>query len=126
MARFSADAFRDELCALEKVYTEKTGAVLSRFYRPPEGTFSYSNLETADEMGYTTVFWSLAYCDWNDSVAPTREKAMQILRNNTHPGAIVLLHPTSQINVDILGEMIRYWRCEGYTFGSLTDLVAKQ
>lgn len=122
MAGFSPDAFRAELQTLERIYAEQTGATLSRFYRPPEGTFSYSNLETAAAMGYKTVFWSLAYCDWNDSVAPSREKAMQILQDNTHPGAIVLLHPTSQINVDILRDMIRYWRAEGYSFHALTEL----
>ena len=73
-------------------------------------------------MGYKTVFWSLAYCDWNDSVAPSKEKALAILKNNTHAGAIVLLHPTSSINVAILEEMIAYWKAEGYTFHTLEEL----
>ena len=122
MAKLSLNDFCSEIRSLEEIYTEKTGEQLARFYRPPEGTFSFSNLEHANEMGYRTVFWSLAYCDWNDRVAPSKEKAMQILRDNTHPGAIVLLHPMSQINVDILREMIQYWRAEGYRLCSLEEV----
>ena len=122
MAHFDDAAFKAELGALEEIYTQKTGESLSKFYRPPEGSFSFSNIKTAKEMGYKTVFWSLAYCDWNDDVAPSRGKAIEILKKNTHNGAIVLLHPTSQINVDILQEMIDYWKQEGYVFGSLEEV----
>ena len=80
-------------------------------------------LEMAKELGYKTVFWSLAYQDWCDEVAPSPERAMQILKDNTHPGAVVLLHPTSNINVMILRDMIQYWRDEGYVFASLSSLA---
>ena len=122
MARFSPMAFKEELMTLERVYEAKMGDSLSKYYRPPEGTFSFSNIKAAKEMGYKTVFWSLAYCDWNDDVAPSKEKAMRILKENTHPGAIVLLHPTSKINVDILHDMIAYWKSEGYIFCSLNEV----
>ena len=119
MAKLNADAFRAELERLECLYTETTGKKLARFYRPPEGTFSISNLSTAKAMGYKTVFWSLSYKDWNDDIATNKEKALAILKENTHPGAIVLLHPTTAQNTDILREMIAYWRAEGYTISSI-------
>ena len=122
MACLNKDNFCAEISALETLYTEKTGNVLSKFYRPPEGTFSIENLNWANELGYKTVFWSLAYKDWNDEVVPSRERAIEILKKNTHPGAIVLLHPTTTLNVEILREMIEYWRSEGYTFGTL-DMI---
>ena len=123
MAHFSDEEFRKELLALEKIYEEETGEALAHFYRPPEGSFSASNLACAKRIGYKTVFWSLAYADWNDKVAPTDEKAIQLLKDNTHPGAIVLLHPTSAINARILGDMIRYWKGEGYSFHTLDEIV---
>lgn len=122
MALLEKTDFCTELSALEKVYTALTGNGLAKFYRPPEGTFSVENLNWANEMGYKTVFWSLAYKDWNDEVAPSREKAIEILKKNTHPGAIVLLHPTTALNAEILREMIAYWRTEGYSFGTL-DMI---
>ena len=63
------------------------------------------------------------YQDWNDDVAPSKEKAMDILKQNTHPGAVVLLHPTASINVEILGQMIDYWKAEGYVFGELDEIL---
>lgn len=122
MARLGETDFCAELSALEEAYHALTGKKMAGFYRPPEGSFSVSNLAWAEKMGYKTVFWSLAYCDWNDSVAPKREKAIEILKKNTHMGAIVLLHPTSDINVSILGEMIEYWKGEGYTFHTLSEV----
>lgn len=122
MAKMDESTFCEELLALESLYMEQTGNELAKFYRPPEGTFSVSNLAWARKLGYKTVFWSLMYKDWNDDVVPEREKAIEILKKNTHPGAIVLLHPTTARNADILREMIEYWRAEGYTFGSL-DMI---
>lgn len=122
MAKFDSNSFKNELESLERIYKEETGREMSKFYRPPEGTFSLSNIQTAKSMGYKTVFWSLAYKDWNDEVAPTPEKAIALLKENTHPGAIVLLHPTSTVNVTVLREMITYWRNEGYTLCSLDEM----
>lgn len=123
MACFDDEAFVAELSALETLYTQTTGEELSRFYRPPEGTFSEQNLRCAEKMGYKTVFWSLAYADWCDDVAPSAEKAIELLKENTHDGAIVLLHPTTARNVQVLTEMIRYWKAAGYTFHSLNELA---
>lgn len=123
MSTFDKEAFEEELRTLEKIYSEcREGKSLAAFYRPPEGKFSKENLIWAKDMGYKTVFWSLTYADWNDSVAPSDEKAKQILKDNTHNGAIVLLHPTSDINVRILKDMIGYWKEQGYRFGSLQEL----
>lgn len=118
----SEETVQNEINALEKVYREICGQTLAPFFRPPEGKYNEMVLKTAQNMGYTTVFWSLAYADWNDSVAPNDEKAMSILEKNTHNGAIILLHPTSEINVRILKKMISYWKTEGYRFGTLDEL----
>ena len=40
-----------------------------------------------------------------------------------HPGAIPLLHNVSKANHDALPQVIRNLKKEGYTFGSLYDLV---
>ena len=68
-------AFRKELEELEKLYSDITGQTLPKFYRPPQGIYSEDNLRMAQELGYKTVFWSLAYVDWNNDAQPTREYA---------------------------------------------------
>ena len=120
-------AFREELQATEKAYQSALGdesAKMPKYYRPPEGKFSWKNLEMAKKLGYKTIFWSLAYVDWNVDRQPTREEALQTLLPRTHKGAVVLLHSTSKTNAKVLGELIERWKAEGYRFGTLDELTA--
>ena len=125
LTKRSETEIRGELEALEQAYFDIAGKKLAPFFRPPEGKYDKRVLSAVCDMGYTTVFWSLAYADWCDEVAPSDEKAESILKKNTHNGAVILLHPTSDINVRILGKMLRYWKNEGYRFGSLSELKQK-
>ena len=115
-------AFTAELTGLEEKYTALTGQPMQKFYRPPQGKFSEENLKQAQELGYTTVFWSLAYVDWYTDNQPTDEQAFAKLLPRIHNGAIVLLHSTSKTNARILDELLTKWEQAGYSFGSLTDL----
>ena len=115
-------AFTRELEDLEKLYQETVGKPMPKYYRPPQGIYSESNLKLAQKLGYKTVFWSLAYVDWNNDSQPTREQAFKKLLPRTHPGAVILLHSTSKTNAEILGELIETWKAEGYRFGTLEEL----
>lgn len=116
------EVFGKELRDLEELFREVTGKELPRYYRPPQGVYSEENLKMAQEMGYKTVFWSLAYADWDNEKQPTREQAFGKLLPRIHNGAVVLLHSTSQTNAEILDELLTKWEEMGYCFGSLTDL----
>ena len=118
------EAFASELRELEELYKETVGQELPKYYRPPQGTYSRENLEMAKELGYKTVFWSLAYVDWNNDAQPKPEEAYAKLLPRTHNGAVVLLHSTSQTNADILEELIGKWKEQGYEFGTLEELFA--
>ena len=115
-------AFRKELTDLENLYRETTGQEMPKYYRPPQGIYSEENLAMAKEMGYKTVFWSLAYVDWNNDAQPTKEQAFAKLLPRTHNGAVVLLHSTSATNAEILDELLTMWKGEGYRFGTLEEL----
>ena len=117
------EAFSAELTGLEEKFTALTGQPMQKFYRPPQGKFSEENLRQAQELGYTTVFWSLAYVDWYTDNQPTEEHAFSKLLPRIHNGAIVLLHSTSETNARILDELLTRWEQEGYTFGSLAELA---
>ena len=95
------------------------------FYRPPEGKFSPQNLTFADELGYTTVFWSFAYADWDNDRQPDCEASLQKILRGTHNGEILLLHPTSATNAAIIDRLLTAWEEQGYRFGSLDELVRK-
>ncbi len=120
------DAFKKELTELEDAYRKATGKEMKKFYRPPQGKYSEENLKQANKLGYTTVFWSLAYVDWLQDQQPTREEALNLLNKRIHPQAIVLLHSTSKTNGEILEELIEGWKAQGYTFCSIEDLGTRK
>jgi peptidoglycan-N-acetylmuramic acid deacetylase len=116
------ESFQKEMVSVEDMYFEITGTKLRKFYRPPQGKYSVSNLKQANELGYKTIFWSLAYVDWYQDKQPTKEQAFEKLIPRIHPGAVVLLHSTSKTNAEILDELLTKWEAAGYQFGTLTDL----
>ena len=115
-------AFTKELQDLENLYQNATGQKMVKFYRPPQGIYSEENLKMAQELGYKTVFWSLAYVDWNNDAQPTAEQAFQKLLPRTHNGAVVLLHSTSKTNAEILDELLTRWKEMGYSFETVEEL----
>ena len=116
------ETFSRELTDLEELFRQTTGKELPKFYRPPQGVYSQDNLKMAKELGYKTVFWSLAYVDWLNDKQPTREEAFRKLLPRTHNGAVVLLHSTSKTNAEILDDLLTQWENLGYRFGSLEEL----
>ncbi|MBQ3055001.1 MAG: polysaccharide deacetylase family protein [Oscillospiraceae bacterium] len=124
MSKISEEAaFREEIERFEQGFRMLTNRELPRFYRPPQGKFSEENLKQAKDLGYQTVFWSLAYVDWYNDNQPKAEDAMKTLTSRIHPGAIVLLHSTSETNAQILDELLCKWKEMGYTFAPLTELT---
>ncbi len=123
MSKISDKAtFTKELSDLESLFKDITGKELPKYYRPPQGIYSETNLEMARDLGYRTVFWSLAYVDWNNDAQPTPEEAFSKLLPRIHNGAEVLLHSTSTTNAQILDELLTKWSAMGYTFAPIANL----
>ena len=116
------EQFRQELESLETLYRDTTRQELAKFYRPPQGIYSEKNLEMAQQLGYHTVFWSLAYVDWLQDDQPTSEQAYAKLIPRIHNGAVVLLHSTSQTTAAILDSLLTRWEEMGYSFGEISEL----
>lgn len=119
----SMDSFKKEMEDNAALYQQITGKEMSKYYRPPQGKYSTINLKMAQELGYHTFFWSLAYVDWYEDKQPSHEEAFTKLTGRIHPGAIVLLHNTSKTNGEILDELLTKWEDMGYTFKPLSDLI---
>lgn len=122
MTQKNQTQFIEEMEKLEHLYKEITGEEIASYYRPPQGKYNTDNLTWANEMGYKTIFWSLAYVDWYQDNQPTKEEAFDKLLNRIHPGAIVLLHNTSSTNAQIMDELLQKWKDMGYTFALLDEL----
>ena len=116
------EAFKKELQDLENLFREVTGKELPKYYRPPRGVYSEENLKMAQELGYQTVFWSLAYADWDNSKQPDADYALGRLIPRTHNGAVILLHSTSKTNAEILDTLLTRWKDMGYRFETIDKL----
>ena len=112
----------NEIKALENAYKNLTGKEMSKYFRPPEGTFDKEMLQRVNALGYKTVFWSFAYADWDNDKQMSSDKAMQKILDNIHNGEIMLLHPTSQTNADIMQSLIRELKAQGYRFATLDEM----
>ena len=114
--------FSEELEELEELYEETVGQPMEKYYRPPQGIYSKSNLEQAKELGYKTVFWSLAYADWDNNNQPDPTASLEKLTGRLHNGAVVLLHSTSKTNGEILDTLLTKWEEMGYRFAPIEEL----
>lgn len=118
----SKEKFEKELNELSELMKEYCGSEISPFYRPPEGKFSELNLIHACELGYKTIFWSCAYADWDNACQPSPKAAMTKLMSRLHNGEILLLHPTSDTNAEIMDKLLTDLEAQGYRFGNLYEL----
>lgn len=119
------EKFREEMEGVSDLFQEITGKELSPYYRPPQGKCNVENLKMAQELGYATIFWSLAHVDWDQNNQPGREESIKKLTERVHPGAVVLLHNTSRTNGEIMDELLTRWEEMGYSFRPLSDLTGK-
>ena len=90
-----------------------------KYIRPPKGEFNIRTLKKCQQLGYKTVMWSFAYCDWDEKKQPSIEKSKKMIIDNLHPGEIMLLHSNSETNSEILDTIIKEIINQGYKFKSL-------
>ena len=115
-----------DLESLEALCLEKTGYVMPKYFRCPEGKFSKRSMQFANELGYKTIFWSFAHADWDNNAQPSLDQAKDKILSNIHNGEIMLLHPTSETNAKILKDIIKELKSQGFRFGTLDELTANQ
>lgn len=118
----SVEDQQKEMLTCESYMKEATGYDMDLFFRPPKGEYSKRTLQIAKDLGYTTVFWSMAYLDYDVNNQPSKQHVIDHFAKYYHPGAIPLLHNVSSANHDALQQIIQDLKKEGYTFGSLYDL----
>ena len=118
MPTLSEDKVKSEIMNLHKVVFEKFNYEM-KYIRPPMGEFSEKTLSITNSLGYKTVMWSFAHCDWDEKNQPDEQKAKEMIINNLHNGEIMLLHANSKTNTNILDCIIKEIKNQNYEFKSL-------
>ena len=121
MADISDEEIEKELSQLNEKFKKITNKDM-QFMRPPRGEFSERVLRTIKKNGYKTIFWSVAYADWDVNKQRGVECAVDSVTKQFHNGAIILLHAVSEDNANGLEKIINIAKEQGYTFKSLEDL----
>lgn len=122
MAKISnIEIFEKELTDVEIEYKKITNADMPKYFRPPMGKFSEYSMNLTNKLGYKSIFWSLAYKDFDVKNQPTKEKAKSKILERIHNGSIILLHAVSKTNSEILDEIIQELKSQGYEFRPITD-----
>lgn len=126
LTKASNERLKKELEQVEKAYTKVTGKEDMKYFRAPRGVFSERTLALTQKLGYTNVFWSLAFKDWETNSQKGWKYSYDNVMRQIHPGALLLLHTVSKDNAKALSKIIDDLRKKGYTFKSLDELMAHQ
>lgn len=122
MPGLSVDELRQEIQENAAYMKEATGYDMDPYLRPPMGEYSQRTLKLTQDMGYKTIFWSIAYLDYDVNNQPGKDYVVEHFRTYYHPGAIPLIHNVSQSNTEALQDVITLLRDNGYRFGTLNEL----
>ena len=121
MAKLSVGRIKREIRQCEKVMKRLTGYEIDKFIRPPMGNFSMRSVKVAQSMGYATIFWSLAYYDYDTNNQPGAQYVLDRFKKYYHNGMIPLVHAVSKSNTEALPAVIRFMKKKGYRFGTLDE-----
>lgn len=116
----SDDEIKEEIMKLHNSVYEITGYEMT-YFRPPRGEFSERTASIVESLGYTSVLWSNAYDDWDESKQGRSDYGKKKVLDNLHNGAIILLHSTSKDNLEMLDSLIKEAKEMGYEFKSLNE-----
>lgn len=116
-------AIRKEIKDCAKAFKKATGYKMDSFIRPPMGAFSERSLKVTSDMGYSTIFWSMAYYDYDTDNQPGKDYVVNHFKENYHKGALPLIHNTSSSNCEALDEVLTFLEEKNYRFGTLDEFA---
>lgn len=121
LPQISDEELEKELKELDKSVEKLTG-VKMKYVRPPKGEYSERVLAHISNMGYTSVFWSFAYLDWDVTMQKGADYAYSQIMPYTVGGEVLLLHAVSADNADVLDRFIKDAKAKGFEFGSIDEI----
>ncbi|WP_078554596.1 polysaccharide deacetylase family protein [Bacillus alkalicellulosilyticus] len=118
MKRLSAARIKEELEKTNDVIYA-TLEVTPKWFAPPSGSYRQEVVEIADAMNMHTILWSVDTIDWRK---PEPQAMVENVLGKVHPGAMILMHPTSSTAAG-LEQLIIGLKAKGYQIGTVSHLM---
>lgn len=121
LSGYSREFITDNIRRTHEILAELTGQQ-PRFFRPPNGDFNDLVVQTAAELGYVTVIWSLDSLDWKR--LSSQEIAQRVV-SRCKQGDIILMHASDSApgTPGALPAVIQGIRAKGLEIVRLCELM---
>ena len=123
-SEMTAEEVTKELEDTEALVKELTGQTTKPYFRPPFGSRSTVSLQTAYDLGYTTIIWTYGADEWRDGA--TAQTIYDNVYGNKAPGALYYTHTDRQIIIDALPRVIEAFQADGYKLVTAGEILAVQ
>lgn len=110
-----------EIKACGEVLRSITGKA-PHLFRPPGGDCDQWVLESAQALGYTSVFWT---DDPGDYASPGADVIEQRLLRSVDNGGIILLHDGIRQTIEILPRLLQTLKARGYDFVTVDEMLRR-
>ncbi len=120
MPSCSLETIKKEVMDLHTAIYDKFGYEM-KYIRPPKGEYSERTLAYSNTLNYQTVMWSFAYDDWDENKQGREDYGKKKILDNLHNGEVMLLHATSKDNANILDEVIKDIKAQGFEFKTIDE-----
>ncbi|WP_243386914.1 polysaccharide deacetylase family protein [Bacillus kexueae] len=121
MAQLPSSSIRDQIVKTNEVI-EATTNVKPTLFAPPSGSMREEVVTLADEYNMKTIMWSVDTIDWQ---RPEPHVLVERVMSKIHPGAIILMHPTSSTSKS-LETLILSIKQRNLSIGSVSMLLDEQ
>ena len=118
----SVEKIISEIMDVAEYFYLQTGYEMDPFFRTPSGSYTVRLLTLIRDAGYRTVFWSIAYGDYDKKNPPAPGYVTNHFKTYYHNGAVALMHNDCQQNADELDAVLTFLEGEGYRFALLSEV----
>ncbi|MCC8168314.1 MAG: polysaccharide deacetylase family protein [Clostridiales bacterium] len=124
MTTLGTEEMKQEIQSVHTAVYELTGYEMFLF-RPPYGAYDNDVINTAYDMGYYPIQWSVDSLDWKDYGV---DSIIDTVVNHSAlcPGAIILCHNGAKYTAAALDEMLTDLEQQGYEFVPISELIMKE
>lgn len=119
MSALPAAAAREEIEKTQRLL-EHTLGVDNRLFAPPSGDYDSETVRIANELGLTTILWTLDTVDWKE---PPAQSIVRKIAVRVEPGSLILMHPTASARQALPG-IIREIKRRGLLLGTVSETLS--